>query len=453
DERAAAMERLAGRLSATRGAALTRHPGETGQNFVHALGYLGARRRGSEGVESLGRHLAAGLDISFLYPAQIEHQLAAGDPTGACQTAELMRARIPFHRGDYAGGEVLHGVAHLALGARERGLRHIANGIWHEPDGTLARMVAGLLLQTDALGPSNFLPLSPAAALIRRRQLRLVPEEAHLAPLRTFVGALPPQVPGIDPLAWDWGGLMRTSSPAAIARHPHREGLERGLAKLPTDPDAASLRALYGALTGAAGPAVGALEDLARTHPDTALLRHRLAVARMLERNFEGALAAASRVAELDPKVAGYHAWQGLAALRAREPETARDALAAARALGLHLPSIAAHQAEAALALGDREAGLRHLGEAIADAPGEQNYRYDRAALQAGAGAFRAALEDLETLLRLERRAPKVMALLAECLTATGQRQAAEEVLVAALAENPDHPRLAGDLLELRRAG
>ncbi|MEM7505409.1 MAG: tetratricopeptide repeat protein [Pseudomonadota bacterium] len=447
-----ALDRLSDRLAQPNGNDVIAREGDLGQSFVHVIDHLGATGRRDQAIASLGRHIEAGLNISFLYPRQLEQQIVAGDAKGALRTAAIMRDRILYHRADYAVGEVLHGIAHVMTGDRQRGLHHIFNGFWHEPDGVVPRTVVGLLIELGVLTASNFLPMTAAAQRLRRRMARDALGDPRFKPLHVLatdkVDAVT-NIPGLEPITWDWGLFLRSFSSNSVARHPHREGYEKALGKLSDGPDANSLRAIYGAHCGRLDEAIETLTDQAADTPDIAMVQQRLSHALYLARDFKTSAVAAERAAALMPDVPALQVWRGMTAIRVKDAETAIAALRQALASGLAMPSIRGFLARAYALAGDRDAELAELDAAITDTPTEQQFRFERARLLHGQDRHEEALADMELLERLDKRAPKLMILLADCLLAVGRADDARAAIEAGLEQNPGHDKLSAHLEQL----
>ena len=449
-----ALERLSTRLADPARGDVVSGAGDLGQSFPHVIEHLTASGRRAEAIASLDAQIRAGLNISFLYPSQLGQQLAEEDYAGAVRTGAIMRSRVLYHRVDFATGEVLHGIALIASGQRDAGILHIANGFWHEPDAVIPRTVVGLLIELAVLGPSNFLPMTRNAQRLRRRTARDAVADARLKPLFGLVaeGTQPTSIPGLEPLSWDWGAFYRAFSSNSVARHPHREGYEKAMGKLPDDPDAASLKAIYAALCGDLDKAARDLSDLARLAPNQAMVHHRLSVALYTAREFKLAHRAAAEALQISSAIPALQAWHGFTAIRNKEFGAAVDGLRLALNAGFALPSIRGLLARALEAAGDRDEALAELDAAIADSPAEQQFRFERARLHAGEERLDEAVADLELLESLDRRAPKVMLLLAECLATLGREDEARSALEAGLERNPGHDRLTERLEELEDA-
>ena len=266
----AARERLSERLSDPARTDVIAQAGDLGQSFMHVMEHLSTTGRRGQAVSALDAQIRAGLNISFLYPRQLDMQLIEKDYDGAMRTGAMMRSRVLYHRVDFAVGEVLHGIAHIAKGQPAKGLHHITNGFWHEPDAVVPRTAVGLLIEMGVLGPQRFFPMTQAAQRLRRRMTRDALSDPRFAPL---AGLAPERagevksIPGLEPIGWDWGHFFRAFSPNSVARHPHREGYEKAMGKLPDQPDGASLKAIYQAHCGDLDDAVATLSDLARLGP------------------------------------------------------------------------------------------------------------------------------------------------------------------------------------------
>ncbi len=422
EERAAALDRLAARLATVQPEDATTRKGDNGQSFLHAIEHLQATGRAAEAADCLRRHVAAGLDISFLYPRLIEMQLLLGQPEAALESARIMRSRVLYHRQDFANGEVLHGIAHAATGDREAAIRHISNGYWHEPDTPLTRTAVGLMVETGLLDEINFLPFSPMAQKVRRRMARDAVGAAIFAPLRALAperAAAVTSIPGLDPLGWDWGPFMRAFSAKGVARHAHRAGFEKALAKQPPGPDSDSLGALF-ALLCDDETALPTLEGLGERHPDDPLVMLRLSRGLHIARKFRPALEACAAAVAAAPGVPALDAWHGVLLGRAKQFDEAVAAFRTALSAGLTLPTIRAQLAQVLTRAGAQDAALAELDLAVADAPGEQAFRFARAELHAAAGRQDAALADLDLLEALDKRAPKVVRLHDEVRAALG---------------------------------
>lgn len=73
-----------------------------------------------------------------------------------------------------------------------------------------------------------------------------------------------------------------------------------------------------------------------------------------------------------------------------------------------------------------------------------------RARLNFNAGHPERGLEDLDALLSIDTRSPKVLTLHAECLAASGKPQAADDFLSAAMDGAVDATKLKAKRAELR---
>lgn len=455
-EKEAALERLATRLSDPTGRDIAAEEGDLGQSFIHVSDHLTATGRAHEATAALGKHLEAGLNISFLYPQQLEMQLRNRDFQGAVKTGALMRDRLLYHRIDHAVGEVLHGIAHIAAGNVATGLHHITNGFWHEPDGVLPRTVVGMLLELGVLNDTNFLPMSPAARKLRRRAVRNAASDPRLIPLAALAPARSEaltSVPGLDPIMWDWGGMMRSFSVQSVQRHPHRAGYEKALGKLDDGPDADSLRAVYQSHIGNLAEGLRLLEGLARDHAGEAVVHARLSQLRHAARDAAPALEAARRVVELAPDIPAYRAWLGMMQIRLKDHEGAACTLGDVLAKGFRLPAIRGSLAQALHSSGQHDAALAELGLAIADSPSEQRFRFDRAAIHHVLEAPERALDDLNILFDMDKRAPKIIRLMVASLTGLGRDAEALETLASGLERNPDNDILTSLQEKLQATG
>lgn len=445
-EQGDAMERLCARLSSPEGKDLAAEEGDLGQSFLHANEHLIRGGRGQEAIQALSGHVEAGLNISFLYPELLGMQLVAGDCAGAVRTGRLLGERVLYHRTDLATAEALHAVGQFGLGERARATRHLANAFWHEPENGAVRIVLGAALALDLLDPGHFLPVSPAALQLRRRNARQFCVDERFAPMR----ALRPDavaelrfVPVLDAMTWDWGMLLRSFSAKLVARHRNRAHYERTFARMEGTPDAQSLEALFAVYCEEEAEAgLARLKGLAEAPGAQAIVCHRFAVALFHMRERRGAVEMAREAAALAPEEPAYRAWLAQLQLRGRQAEAASELFAGVLADGLDLPSIHAGLAQSLAAMGREAEALDAFAAALGRNPGEPGILYERAQYLASLGRRREALADLELLDALEKRSPKVMLRYAECLIGEGRGQEAEAVLRTALELHPDHPVL-----------
>lgn len=441
----AAMDRLVERLANDPGS--FRGDGEIGQSLVHAGTHLIDQGRMAEAARLYADHVAAGLNISFVYPKLMAWQHALDDVAGVLTTARAMRQGYVLHTKDYAEAEILCGLAHLRQGDRAQGARHIANGFWHDSGAAAARMVVALLVDRGWLGPQNFLPVQAEVMALRRRRGPVADLKARFGPLLALIGdPEPTDLPVLEPILWDWEQLLRHQSGAAAAAGGQgaafRTQVARLAARAPLNPGIASFDALMDAHSGDLDRARARLQELVAAAPGDAMIAQRLAHVHLMRREFGLARVQAASAMAAAPGVPGYVAFAGLCALRARDWDGARALLAAAEASGLGLPSIPALLSEACGRLSARAEALAAITRAVDASPLEPRFRVAQAQLQVDLGQEAAAIGTLRGLLDYEKAPQKVFPVLAGLLVRAGQIEEARGVVAQGLVRAHDNPAL-----------
>jgi tetratricopeptide (TPR) repeat protein len=439
-----AKARLVERLKEGSTQPVIANQGDIGQSLNHLAAYLTAQDRIPEAAAITAGYLRGGLNISFVFPLAIKLHLLGGDPAGAVEMALIMEDCAPYHRKDFANGEILHAIAHLAKGDLDAARRHVANGYWNEPDQGLVRETIGFMLETGLLDQSNFLTASPAARHLRRRTFQNIQTNPVFAPLLAH-GPDVESVPGLDPLVWDWFPFLRSGAPTNLERHPHRAGFEKSFTKrlsASDDPDTESLATLFQMHLSPNDSHLDALAALARAYPDEAMVQHRLSAGAWLTRSHKIAIAAAESAADAAPLEPAHQAWRGMTRIRSKAFRPAITDMRAGIAAGLAFPRLYQMIASTELRLGETDAASATLDQGIALAGLDTELRFARAELLRDAGQPEAALGDLAVLARNDTRSPKVLILHAECLAATGAMTQAKGLLTAALEQTPENKRL-----------
>ncbi len=355
------------RLDADMPAAVAASPATVGQTLVHLESRLRATGDLPRARDLIGKAIAAGARISFLYPRHTALSLETLPPAATIATARAHAAEAPYHPVDHALLRAHAATAALAAGTDPApdALAALAEA----PSHRLVREVAGALYATGHLHPGNAPDLTPAAAALQILRPRLLTESPAFAPLMQALG--PRALPRLDALLWDWDQLLRPAPSGSVARSPDRPGWDRAFAralKRPTDdPDLLSLKALYDALTGDT-EARTRLSDLATAHPDAAMVHHRRSVAALHARDIPTFAAAAITAADIAATPA-HIAWRALAHTRSRHHAAARTDAETALAQGLTLPILHLTAARAATAQKDTAATARHLDAALALSP------------------------------------------------------------------------------------
>jgi tetratricopeptide (TPR) repeat protein len=417
EQRQAAAERLHARLRAPATPDMT--PGDIGQSLVHLDRYLTAQNRLPDLIETLGQHLRAGLEISFLFPRLIEACLLTGDIQGAIAAGALMETRQVHHRPDYAKGQILHALAHPP-GAAQARLANIA--LWHDPTSPWVSEGIGALYATGALDDRNALPLSAAARAMWQRPVLRLPACAIIARLtepcaKDSLGRA--LVPSIDALGWDWGALLRPQPRGSVARHRQRATHERCLARLQTTlpgPDSASLLAVYDLHVGEKDDALARLTALAADHPGDAMVQHRLSVGATLARDYKTAGDAAERAAEIAPDVPAHTLWRSATRLRQKRYRQAMGDIRTGLDAGLVFPGLYLRLATAAAEAGHPKVERQALDDGLRAAPRDMALRLARAQLAYDSGELSGALADLALLMTHDMVPAPVTTLRQTCL-------------------------------------
>lgn len=355
------------RLESDMDTAVVASPATVGQTLVHLEARLRTQGDLPRARDLIGKAIAAGARISFLYPRHTALSLETEDPATTIATAHAHAAEAPYHPVDHALLRAHAATAALAAGTNPApdALAALAEA----PSHRLVREVSGALYATGHLHPGNAPDLTPAAAALQNLRPRLIAEGTAFAPLLRPLG--PRALPRLDALLWDWDQLLRPAPTGSVARSPDRPGWDRAFAralKRPTDdPDLLSLKALYDALTGDVA-ALARLTDLAAAHSDVAMVHHRRSTAALHARDVPTFAAAADTAAAISATPA-HLAWRALARARQRQHAAARADAESALAGGLTLPIVHLTAARAATAQKDNAAAAHHLDAALALSP------------------------------------------------------------------------------------
>lgn len=401
---------------------VTREPGDIGQSLVHLDRLLTVENRLPEVKTIIDRHLQAGLEVSFLFPRLIELNLLTDDPEGAITAGTLMESRLVYHRPDYAKGQILHALGHLALDQIAACVRLANIALWHDAAGSCVTEGIGALYAGGHLNDSNALPFSPAARAMWMRPVLRLPDCAATAKLTSpcVKGSLGRGlVPSIDPLTWDWAPLMRSFVRGALAKHSHRAVHERSLARLAVampGPDIASLVAVYDMYVGEKDDWLGRLIALGAEHPDDATVLHRLSLAATLAQDFKLAGTAAEQAAEVAPAVPAHVLWRSATRIRQKRYRQAMSDIRVGLDAGICFPSMYLRLAIAAARAGHPNVERAAFEEGIRIAPRDVQLRLGRAKHFYDIGSFDAAMIDLDLLMNHDIVAANVISLRRACL-------------------------------------
>lgn len=431
-------------------------PGDLAQMCQHLADDLAEQDRQPEAAKIIGGLIDAGLNISFLYPLAMQQMLDAGDLDAIVATGRHLSTRMLYHRKDAAEALALLSLAYLEKGELDLAGTTALRGYWHGPDTPLVRQLLGTYFAVGALDGSPFPPVSAALLGLRRRSAPVLDRFSGFAALRRKLDILGQKgnlVPGVASIEWDWGPLMRAFNPARIKDDPQRERIERGLEMMQregTGADIDSLSALYAYYLGKKGQGINRLTAATDTYPEEAIVWHRLALAHWYERDFDHAEEAADRTVELDPTSPARRGFRGIIRNRTRDYDGAIEDLNAAIDGGVSVPMLYLVLADVLRRKGNLDDAIKVLDRGVAFSPREQEPRFLRARMNLEAGRADQSLTDLEALISIDTRAPKVLLLHADCLIAKGSHAEAEDFLEGAIKQAADGTKLREKRAELR---
>lgn len=423
EQRTAAANRLIDRLRDPASADQL-GPGDTGQSLAHLDIYLTQQGRLQEVEQIIRRHLDAGLEISFLYPRLIELNLLDDNIEGAISAGDLMENRQIYHRPDYAKGQILHAVAHLAIG-QTADCSQLANiAFWHDSTSPYCYEGMGALYVAGILNDTNALPLSPAARAMWQRPVLSLPDMTATRQVldhceKDALGRT--LVPCIDPLTWDWSPILRAFTWGTLAEHrnKHKRAYERALAKLAQDmpgPDTASLTAIFDMHVSEKDDWLDRLIALGAENPTDATVQHRLSLGLSIMKRFGEAAIAAEAAVKAAPNVPAHVMWRGTIHIRQKRFRKAINDLRNGFDAGLAFPLMYARLATSAARLNYVNVERRAVEEGIVMAPRDIPLRHARAQFAYDSGNLQDAMADLDLLMNNEFVPATVTALRDTCL-------------------------------------
>lgn len=421
--------------------------GDVGQSLAHVGDWLERRERWQDAARVFADRVKDGLNISFVYPRAMTYLHHTGDATGVVEIAGMMRQRHIVHTKDLVNAEILHGYAHIRQGARDKGLRHIANGFWHGATGGLARNVVPLMIELGWFNHTNFLPVMPFQRTIQRRRGPIKSIHSDLPGIATLQGVvLPDSLFRMETAIWDFSPMLRSLSINAAVRTGAvgqlLKVLERAEVSSDLQADLESQQSILRVFQGGGAEAAQALETLAKFNPDRWQIWQRLSHAHWVARDIEPALEAALRALACLPDAPVLRAWAGMIQLRAKAYNAAIENLRLADAAETGLPCIPAMFAHALKDAGDPEAALDTLRRARALAPHEAETAMFEARLLNQAGRPHEAVAELLKLVEWHRATGKVFILLVGLLRQIGDGNLAAEVATIGAQRFPNHEKL-----------
>ncbi|MBE0414887.1 hypothetical protein [Yoonia sp.] len=444
----AARKRMQDRMKAAATARDIRDAGDLGQTLQHMANDLAVEGRYGDAAAIIAPLVIAGLNISFLYPLLLEMQLASDDHDGALRIADLLQDRVLFHRQDWAASQALIAHAWHLKGNRQRAATAALNAYWHHPEHAVVRETIDAFNALGYFDDTAFPPLGLGAHSVRNRttpQLLTHPAFARIRKELTAAGLMRKPLRGHDTIIWDWFPMLRGFNPKHLENHKQRRRFEQSFAKLieqsPTA-DLLSLHILFRHMLGEHPSAEADLASLAVENPQNAMIWHRLSLVQWMARDFKKALETAQTASDADGHPA-HTAWRGLLRFHARDFSGCCKDLQSAIAAGFCVPNVYLSLAQAQQRLKQTNAACTTLAHAIAVSPRHQEPRFARARIMVDCGDLANAIKDLDVLFDIDGRSPKVLALHAECLAATGDQDRAIALLDLGLARTPDAPKLA----------
>lgn len=443
----ASRKRMQDRMKAAAAARDIRDAGDLGQTLQHVANDLAVEGRFRDAAAIIAPLVTAGLNISFLYPLLLEMQLASDDHDGALRVADLMQDRVLFHRQDWAASQALIAHAWHVKGNRQRAATAALNAYWHHPDHAYVHETISAFNALGYFDDTAFPPLGLGAHSVRNRttpQLLTHPAFARVRKELTAADLTRKPLRGFDTMIWDWFPMLRGFNPKHLENHKQRARYEQSFAKLmkqnPTA-DLHSLRILFLHMLGKHPAAEADLASLAVENAQNAMIWHRLSLVQWIARDFNKALKTAETASDADGHPA-HIAWRGLLRFHARDFSGCCKDLQSAISAGFCVPNVYLTLAQAQQRLKQTNAACITLANAIAVSPREQEPRFARARIMLDRGDHASAIKDLDVLLDIDGRSPKVLALHAECLAATGDIDRAIALLDLGLAHAPDAPKL-----------
>ncbi|MCC5975107.1 MAG: hypothetical protein JJT81_13785 [Rubellimicrobium sp.] len=412
EERALAQSRLCTRLTAAEPARARAMPGDIGQSLWHLDGML--RRTGEVPAlrQAVEAQVAAGLDVSFVYPMLMGLQLETGDPAAAIATRDRAVRNIPHYAVDLARCDALGAVAHALRNQADRAASLALRAHWHDavtdpkpldPGTPEIAEISALLLEGGVLGAHNFLPASPVAERLARVPLTALQAPAY-GPLRArFLAQHQPPMTlrALAPMDWDWRVMMRGNSAQRFATDAARAAAYGFLiteVQFDPSPDALSLLALHDALMGDAAPALDRIAALAERSPRDATLQHRLSVVALLARKPSAARAAAQTALAAAGPIPAHRAWAGRLEVRNGDAAAGHRMLQEVVAEGWDIPPLRLVMAEAAAKLDRPDQQIAAIEAALAIAPHFPDALLYRARFRAACGDVAAARADLDRI-------------------------------------------------------
>ena len=394
-----------------------REKGHLSQSLEHMCDFLRSQNRLPEAAKIIERHIKGGLNISFLYPELIEMCLELGEFERARAIGTEVQKREVHFLFDFATSTLLTGLADLALGNRAKAAERTLNAFWHSASVPMIAGAAGGMLQQGVLNSKNFLPTSEAAlALWNKHPLRLgkTPALGEIIGLDTSDRYL---VPVTDPITWDWLPLMRQSPPNGLGNHRHRPHYDKGFKRMGDDltPDALSLRAIYDMHVGEEPTWLARLQNLAKAHPEDAMVQHRCSLAAHTAEDLDLALRTAEAAVEAAPGTPAHHIWRGVIRSRTQDFQGAFDDFSFAADKRFYLPRLHIRLGAMAAKLGKTDIHRKAMDAAIRIAPRDAVSRLNRADFYERSGQTDKALADLAIVMRFDQIPPRAQTLWDKC--------------------------------------
>ncbi|MDJ0994449.1 MAG: hypothetical protein QNI90_12805 [Dinoroseobacter sp.] len=418
--------------------------GHIGQALAHIGPWLEHSGRIDEAARLFGARVADGLCISFVYPKTMRLQQLNDAPQEVLSTAAHMAKRPAIHIADHSAAEVLHGYAHLRLGDKAQGIKHILNGYWHGPAGALSKMIVPYLVETGTLSPAVFLPVSQLQLSLNRRRApyrRLQTEFPALC--AASCGPLD-SLGSMETVTWDWAPLMRAVSFKSLQRQTALKDQRALLSKARiAERDVSerdSLGAILSAYEGETQHAIDELKRLSVRHENDVMVWQRLSHAYWITRDFKKAAHAAGEAVIRKPEWPVLQIWLAMVYLRTRNYADADALLSEVTLEGL--PSLHALKAEAARRMGRPYDALLEIERATELAPLQADFAMVAAGLLSEANAPEQAIAHLHRIVAVHRAPGKLLLQLIELQQNASDLDGARKTASLALERAPNHAEL-----------